>query len=359
MSKGPGIIERRVEQLFETTRDRALSVADVADVAFELDGATATREQRLSATRAAHRLLRRMKETAEEASRFCNQAWGEAKAAYGGNPPPSPRFRRYAELQTDAYKRAEEAYSEYQQVAYATPAFKRFEKLNAWVKKFGTWTTFKQIDRDHFKGKSHFWRATMADGVLYFHPPDVPVAVWAADVQPAGVVWARAEITKITERNVMVRYAGKSARLDRGRLWRSSWVLWRNVRFLSSRTGRGAKLLDDLWRERYGGTYDVPAEMRLPLADAIALLGVPADYTEADVLAAFRREAKKAHPDLGGTEDQFHKLVEARDRLLAALGTNAPPPKPPTYAPKGANLVYRRFSLDGPKRLASTKRLPG
>ena len=50
---------------------------------------------------------------------------------------------------------------------------------------------------------------------------------------------------------------------------------------------------------------------------------------------------KKAHPDLGGTAEMFHKLVEARDRLLAALGTSAPPPKPPAYAPSGMTVVYR------------------
>jgi hypothetical protein len=40
----------------------------------------------------------------------------------------------------------------------------------------------------------------------------------------------------------------------------------------------------------------------------------------------------------------FRKLVEARDRLLAALGTSAPPPKPPTYAPKGTTIKYRHVS---------------
>jgi hypothetical protein len=66
--------------------------------------------------------------------------------------------------------------------------------------------------------------------------------------------------------------------------------------------------------------------MQIPLAEAMALLGVPADYTRDDVIAAFRREAKNAHPDVGGTAEMFRKLVEARDRLLAALGTKAPAP---------------------------------
>jgi hypothetical protein len=69
------------------------------------------------------------------------------------------------------------------------------------------------------------------------------------------------------------------------------------------------------------------------------LLGVPADYTRADVLAAFRRKAKTAHPDAGGSAEAFQKLVEARDRLLASLGEKAP--KPPAYAPSGVTLVYR------------------
>ena len=92
----------------------------------------------------------------------------------------------------------------------------------------------------------------------------------------------------------------------------------------------------------------------MPLADAIKLLGVPANYTKEDVEAAFRREAKKAHPDVGGTVEQFRKLVEARDRLLAALGTSALPPKPPAYAPKGAIITYRRVSVSRQGRLGSS-----
>ena len=87
--------------------------------------------------------------------------------------------------------------------------------------------------------------------------------------------------------------------------------------------------------------------MQMPLAEAMALLRVPADYTEDDIVAAFRREAKKAHPDVGGTAELFRQLVEACDRLLAALGTSAPPPKLPAYAPKGVRMIYRRISISG------------
>jgi hypothetical protein len=60
-----------------------------------------------------------------------------------------------------------------------------------------------------------------------------------------------------------------------------------------------------------------------------------------DVITAFRKKAKQAHPDLGGTADMFRVLVQARDRLLAALGTKAATPVMPDYAPRGVKMVYR------------------
>jgi hypothetical protein len=128
----------------------------------------------------------------------------------------------------------------------------------------------------------------------------------------------------------------------------------RPVRF----AGRIAQRLDELWWQRYGEAEGgPPPAMRMPLAEAMAFLGVPTDYTREDVLAAFRREAKKAHPDLGGTAEMFMKLVEARDRLLAALGMKEKPPKPPAYAPKGAHIVYRYTSARTSARLGRTLRL--
>ena len=134
------------------------------------------------------------------------------------------------------------------------------------------------------------------------------------------------------------------------------WAWWRGVKFVSSRTCFIAAELQKVWWERYGAAGSVPPVKQMPLADAIALLGVPQNYTRDDVIAAFRREVKKAHPDLGGTAEMFRKLVEARDRLLATLGTSAPPPKMPTY-PSGATIVYRSGSPRLPNRLSFTRRL--
>lgn len=168
--------------------------------------------------------------------------------------------------------------------------------------------------------------------------------------------WFDAEIIRITKRNVIVRYAGVVSRLDRRGLW-YWWAFWRGVRFVSSRTGRIAQALDEVWQERYGRAPGaVPPVMQMPLAEGMALLGVPANYTREDIIAAFRRAVKKAHPDLGGTAEMFHKLVEARDRLLAALGTSAPPPKMPTYYPSGTTVVYRS-GRSSSRRLGQTRRL--
>lgn len=187
------------------------------------------------------------------------------------------------------------------------------------------------------------WCATTIKKRLWFHRRDVPVQVWAVTIDRNGVHWFDCQIIKITARNVMVRYRGEIARLDRLRLvdW---WAFYRGVRFVLSQTGYIARQLDELWQRRYAAAGGVPPSLQMPLARAVALLGVPANYTKEGVIAAFRRKAKEVHPDAGGTAEMFRVLVEARDRLLAALGTSAPPP--PNYAPKGAHVVYRRVRLN-------------
>jgi hypothetical protein len=232
------------------------------------------------------------------------------------------------------------------------PSYKEAQKLWDLVKQWGGCRA--GIGREY-----EFWRATDKAGRLFFHPVDAPVRVWAVSVQPAGVIWAEAEIERYEKRTIIVRYAGETGRLDRERLWHW-WAFWRALRFVSRRDGRVAQDLDAEWQRRYGrASGGVPPSIQMPLAAAIRLLGVPADFTKEDVLAAFRREVKKVHPDVGGTAAQFHKLVEARNRLLAALGTSAPPPKPPAYAPKGATVTYRGVSVNKQRRLGSSTRRLG
>jgi hypothetical protein len=69
-----------------------------------------------------------------------------------------------------------------------------------------------------------------------FHMPDVPVEIFAVRIDHGGVHWFPAELVRVTQRNVMVRYGCDSARLDRERLWRA-WAFWRGVMFVSSRSG--------------------------------------------------------------------------------------------------------------------------
>ena len=338
MSKGPGTIESRIADLFAATRDRALSIDEITDNAYGLGGARPTRAQRLSATRAAHRLLRRVHEMHERTRRLRREAHTRTKAALC-HAPDAVELRR---ISNDVAIR---------------PGLDRAGKRADEVQRIGIWGRFVRADRrGYLKTEDDFWCTSSVKGRLYFHPPDVPVAVWAVSIGRSGITWTEVDVVKVTERNVMVRYAGETARLDRRGLW-LSWAWWRGVMFVSSRTGRIAEKLDRLWQERYAASGG-PAVMQMPLATALQLLGLPpdADYTKADVIAAFRRAAKKAHPDAGGTAEMFRVLVEARDRLLAAIGTSAPPPKPPTYAPAGARVVYRQASSRRP-RLGSTRYL--
>ena len=76
-------------------------------------------------------------------------------------------------------------------------------------------------------------------------------------------------------------------------------------------------------------------------------LGLPEDHDRADILRAFRKAAFKAHPDAGGSAELFRRVVEARDRLLAALGMKAREVKMPEFAPKGVRMVYRSGRRQG------------
>ena len=53
---------------------------------------------------------------------------------------------------------------------------------------------------------------------------------------------------------------------------------------------------------------------------AATAFGLSVGYTRCEVDAAFRRLARKAHPDMGGTHDMFETLIAQRDLLLSDAG---------------------------------------
>jgi hypothetical protein len=314
MSHGPGAIERRIGDLFAASHDRALDIDEIIARVFDLPRAPSRRTPKLSAIRPAHRLIRRLSET-DERRRALYKKGQAAKAAKLELERIGERFRHYR----------------------------------------------KPGDRKHIYAERETWRATLIGkgrgARLMFHLPDVPVEAFAVKIDRNGVHWFPAEVVRVTDRNVMVRYGDGIARLDRETLWHW-WAFWRGVMFVSSRSGRIAAKLDQLWWDRYGQAEGgPPPAMRMPLAEAMALLGVPADYARADVIAAFRRKARIHHPDMpGGSAEMFRKLIEARDRLLAAIGET--PPEAPVYYPSGTVIHYRSARSSGARRLgASSRRL--
>jgi hypothetical protein len=185
-------------------------------------------------------------------------------------------------------------------------------------------------------------------GTLYFHPPDIPVEVWAVKIDRSGVHWFDAEVLKVTERNVMARYAGEIAGLDRDKLWRR-WAWWRGVMFVSSRTGRIAGELEEFWCKRHGrAAGGVPPAMRMPLDEARRLLGLPLNYTKEDVLAAFRREVKKAHAGWDGGE--ISEVSRGARPIAGGVGDERATAEGARLRPKrrDAGLPERRLSSSEP-----------
>jgi hypothetical protein len=61
--------------------------------------------------------------------------------------------------------------------------------------------------------------------------------------------------------------------------------------------------------------------LRLDFQDELEfreVLNLPAEgaLTPSDINGAFRRLAKTAHPDAGGSNEEYHRITEARDALL-------------------------------------------
>src|SRR3954447_21202830 len=90
MSRGPGQIEQRILDLLSITKDDDLTVGDLCTRAFQLRrGAIPSRAQRLSATRAAHRIINRLAEARQNRDAALDQVIAEAAVKLGR--PPSGR----------------------------------------------------------------------------------------------------------------------------------------------------------------------------------------------------------------------------------------------------------------------------
>lgn len=48
---------------------------------------------------------------------------------------------------------------------------------------------------------------------------------------------------------------------------------------------------------------------------ACSVLNLPLSYTEVELKKAYRAASKQAHPDLGGTAEDFKRVKEAHDFL--------------------------------------------
>ena len=198
MSRGPGSIETRIGDLFAVNRDRALSVDELADRAFALERNLPTRAQRLSAIRAAHRVIRRIREMDEKRGRLRAEAGRRVRTALG------------RETHTSSDK-----YAEYYKLLKADPQWQEADRLWKMVSRIGVKSRWRREGRDTYVWvDTDYWRASALGkgrgAGLWFHAPDVPVQVWAVRIDRSGVHWFDAELVRITTRNVMVRYAGPS-----------------------------------------------------------------------------------------------------------------------------------------------------
>jgi hypothetical protein len=63
---------------------------------------------------------------------------------------------------------------------------------------------------------------------------------------------------------------------------------------------------------------EIMASVKPFLADEYALLGLAAGATKRDIKNAYRRQARKLHPDKGGSEAEMKALNAAYKRVLAA-----------------------------------------
>ena len=69
------------------------------------------------------------------------------------------------------------------------------------------------------------------------------------------------------------------------------------------------------------GWWLVAQEDSSSVSPYLRLLGLKPTATRADVQRAYRKRAKRYHPDAGGDAAKFRELVEAKERVLDELAS--------------------------------------
>jgi len=88
-----------------------------------------------------------------------------------------------------------------------------------------------------------------------------------------------------------------------------------------------AQVLDDFDPERDLGDLfeglgaEPPGAARAARREALVTLGLEPDQvpTEAEIRAAYKGAARRAHPDMGGSSAAFARVAAARDLLLSEV----------------------------------------
>ena len=87
-------------------------------------------------------------------------------------------------------------------------------------------------------------------------------------------------------------------------------------------TGK-ARRSGDWWRNEFYASPDNHfAERRsAPRPECFVVLGVEATATEAEVKGAFKKLAKKLHPDAGGDPEEFKAVYSAYERAMSMVSS--------------------------------------
>ena len=100
-----------------------------------------------------------------------------------------------------------------------------------------------------------------------------------------------------------------------------------NIRYGSDIFAQVVLTLEDIARMTERGIYELqtwisglktlPASA--PLPECFKVLQFDVLPTEEEIIARYRQLAKAMHPDVGGTEEMFRKLTEAKDQAIEYL----------------------------------------